>query len=212
MTAAIHIRLAVLVLAGLATGVVTALAVLPQARERLLPKSAIQGSDQDSGQTSGQTSGRALIGGPFALIDQDGRRVTDASFRGRIVLVVFGATSSPDAVPSALQVLSAALDRLGPQAARFAPVLVTVDPENDTPARIKAYVARFHPRLLGLTGTPAEIAQALASYRVRGGRTGDDTVDLPPLIYVMDADGGFRTVLNFAAGAEAIATSLARLL
>jgi protein SCO1 len=202
---ATHIRLVILVLTGLATGALTALAVLPQARERLLPRPAIQ----SSGQASGQTTGRALIGGPFALTDQDGRRVTDASFRGRIMLIVFGSASSPDIVPAALQVVSAALDRLGPQAAQFVPVLVTVDPENDTPERLKPYVARFHPRLVALTGTPAEIAQVLAAYRIGGVRTGDDP---PALIYVMDADGGFRTVLNFAAGADVIATSLARML
>jgi len=126
---------------------------------------------------------------------------------------VFGATSSPDVVPSALQVLSAALDRLGPQAARFAPILITVDPENDTPDRLKAYVARFHPRLVGLTGTPAEIAQVLAAYRIRGMHevVEPDRAAVPSPIYVMDADGSFRTVLSFAAGPDAIAAGLAKM-
>jgi protein SCO1/2 len=192
MTAA-HIRLAVVTLAGLAVGALTALAVLPHARERLLPGGKVH------------STGRALIGGPFALTDHDGTRVTDTDFRGRIVLIVFGSTASPDAVPQALQVVSASLDKLGLQAARFAPVLVTVDPETDTPERLKAYVARFHPRLVGLTGTPAEIAHVLAAYRI------PNPAEPPPLIYVMDADGGFRTVLNFAAGADAIAATLARM-
>jgi protein SCO1/2 len=198
---AVHIRLTILALAGLAAGVLTALAVLPQARERLFPSPTVK------------TWGRALIGGPFALTDHNGRRVTDADFRGRIMLVVFGATSSPDVVPSALQVLSAALDRLGPQAARFAPILITVDPQNDTPDRLKAYVARFHPRLVGLTGTPAEIAQVLAAYRIGGTQAvGEpDQAAARSLIYVMDADGGFRTVLSFASGPDAIAASLARM-
>jgi protein SCO1/2 len=199
MTAA-HTRLTVLALVGLAVGALTAVAVLPQARERLFRGAAVK------------TAGRALIGGPFVLIDHNGSRVTDADFRGRIMLVVFGAASSPDAVPSALQVVSAALDKLGPQAARFAPVLVTVDPENDTPDRLKPYVARFHPRLVGLTGGRAQIAQVLDAYRIRGVRATRDAVDRPPLIYVMDADGNFRTVLNFAAGADAIAGSLAKML
>jgi protein SCO1 len=197
-----HIRLAVLGLAGLVAGALTAVAVLPQARERLFPGPTVK------------TSGRALVGGPFTLSDHNGKRVTDGTFRGRIMLVVFGATSSPDVVPSALQVLSAALDKLGPSVARFVPVLITVAPESDTPERLKPYVARFHPRLVGLTGTPAEIAQVLAAYRIRGVRKPEahDTPTGPPLIYVMDADGGFRTVLNFAAGADAVAASLARML
>jgi protein SCO1/2 len=192
MTAA-HARLAIVTLAGLAVGALTALAVLPQARERLLPGATVK------------TSGRALIGGPFALTDHDGRRVTDTDFRGRTALVVFGATASPDALPQALQVVSAALDKLGPQAARFAPLLITVDPAADTPERLKAYVARLHPRLVGLTGTPAEITHVLAAYRI------PNPAEPPPLVYVMDADGGFRTVLNFAAGADAIAAALARM-
>jgi protein SCO1/2 len=205
MTAA-HVRLAILALVGLAAGALAALAVLPQARERLFPGAGVR------------TSGRALIGGPFALTDQTGRRVTDADFRGRVMLVVFGSTSSPDVVPSALQVLSAALDKLGPQAARFAPIFITTTPASDTPGQLKAYVARFHPRLVGLTGTPAEIAQVLAAYRMRlpskpeGSKApAGDVPDRPPLIYVMDADGGFRTVLSFAAGADAIAAALKKM-
>ena len=205
MTAA-HVRLAVLAIAGLVAGALAALAVLPQARERLLPSPGVK------------TSGRALIGGPFALTDHMGKRVTDADFRGRVMLVVFGSTSSADAVPSALQVLSAALEKLGPQAARFVPIFITVTPESDTPERLKPYVARFHPRLVGLTGTPAEIARVLAAYRIRAAHRAEgpkapagDILDRPPLIYVMDADGGFRTVLSFAAGADAIAAALAKM-
>jgi cytochrome oxidase Cu insertion factor (SCO1/SenC/PrrC family) len=208
MTAA-HLRLAILALAGLVAGALAALAVLPQARERLLP-----GMGPGTGV---KTSGRALIGGPFTLTDHTGKRVTDASFRGRVMLVVFGSTSSPDVIPSALQVLSAALAKLGPQAARFAPIFITVAPESDTPERLGPYVARFHPRLVGLTGTSAEIAQVLAAYRIRAPRKAEgpkapavDVPDRPPLIYVMDADGGFRTVLSFAAGADAIAAALAK--
>jgi protein SCO1/2 len=199
MTAA-HIRLTVLALVGLVAGALTAVAVLPQVRERLLRGPAVK------------TAGRALVGGPFVLIDHNGRRVADTDFRGRIMVIIFGATSSPDAVPAALQVVSAALDKLGPQAGRFAPVLVTIDPENDTPDRLKPYVARFHPRLVGLTGTRTQIAGVLDAYRIRGVRATGGAVDRPPLIYVMDADGSFRTVLNFAAGADAIAASLARML
>jgi protein SCO1/2 len=207
MTAA-HVRLAVLAAAGFAAGALTAFALLPQARERLFPGPA----------PAVRSSGRALVGGPFSLTDHDGKRITDAAFRGRIMLVVFGATSSPDLLPATLQVLSAALDKLGPGATRFVPVFITAAPERDTPERLKPYVARFHPRLVGLTGTPAEIARVLAAYRIRGARRTEDAKgpagdapEPPPLIYVMGADGSFRTVLNFAAGADAIAATLAKM-
>jgi cytochrome oxidase Cu insertion factor (SCO1/SenC/PrrC family) len=201
------VRLAVLALAGFAVGAMTALAVLPQARERLLPRANLK------------VSGEARIGGPFALTDHNGKRVTDADFRGRTMLVVFGSTSSQDATAPALQVVSAAIAMLGPKAERVAPVLIAVDPERDTPERLKRYVADFHPRLVGLTGTPRQIAEVLAAYRVAGIRKIPDrvspagyTIDHPPPIYVMGPDGRYRGHLSFAAGADAVATSLAGML
>jgi protein SCO1/2 len=201
------VRIAVWALAGLAAGALAALLVLPEARDRLFPSSTMK------------TTGEALIGGPFALTDHTGKRVTDAAFRGRTLLVLFGYTSCPDMTPSALQVLSAALDRLGAKAARFAPVLITVDPEHDTPARLAPYVARFHPRLVGLTGTPAEIARVLEAYRIRSVRRRDDpsspagyTIDHPARIYVMGGDGRFRTLLTPAAGVDTVTASLKSLL
>jgi protein SCO1/2 len=201
---AARVRLAVLALAGLAVGALTALAVLSQARERLFPGAGIE------------TWGEARIGGPFALTDHNGRRVTDADFRGRILLVLFGASASPELTPAALQVLAAALDRLGPRADRFLPILITVDPVRDTPERLKAYLHGFHPRFVGLTGTPAQISGVVEEYRVR--RQGDEPralpgtlLDQPPLIYVMGPDGRYLAHLNPAAGPEALAAGLAKI-
>ena len=194
-----------LTIAGLAVGALTALALLPQARERLLPSPPVS------------SWGQALIGGPFALTDHNGNRVTDAHFRGRIMLVLFGYTSCPDVCPSALQVLSAALGRLGSKADRFVPVLISVDPERDTPERLRLYVKRFHPRLVGLVGTPAETAAVLEAYRIKTGPRGEGLpsagdIDHPGRIYVMGADGRYRTHLDYTKGADAIAASLAGML
>ena len=90
------------VLAGLVVGGAAALAVFPQARERLLPAGNVK------------VMGQALVGGPFTLTNHKGKRVTDQDFRGRYMLVFFGFTFCPDVCPSALQVVSAALDKLGP--------------------------------------------------------------------------------------------------
>jgi protein SCO1/2 len=205
MTAA-HVRLAVLTVAGLAVGALTALALLPQARDRLLPSPPVGGW------------GQALVGGPFALTDHNGRRVTDADFRGRIMLVLFGYTSCPDVCPSALQVLSAALGRLGPTAERFVPILITVDPERDTPERLRPYVERFHRRLVGLAGTPAETAAVLEAYRVKTRPRGEGLapssgdIEHPGRIYIMGADGRYRTYLDYTKGADAVAASLAGML
>ena len=201
------VRLTLLALTGFVAGGIAALAVLPQARERLLPVGNVR------------VSGEARIGGPFVLADQNGNRVKDADFRGRTMLVVFGSTSSPDATAPTLQVLSAALAKLGPRAERAVPILMAVDPEHDTPERLKRYVESFHPRLVGLTGTLPQIAELLAAYRVAGVRKRDDqalpsgyTLEHPSLIYVMGPDGRYRGHLSFVAGADAVAASLAGLL
>ena len=205
MTAA-RLRLVLLAIVGLAVGAMAALALLPQARERLFPASNVK------------FWGQASIGGPFTLTDHTGKRVTDADFRGRHMLVFFGFTFCPDVCPSALQVMSAALDKLGPKADRFVPVFITVDPERDTPQQMALYVQSFHPRLVGLTGTRAEIDAVLQTYRVHARKredpksSGGYTVDHPAQIYVMDPDGRYRAILDFTQGADSAAARLAEVL
>ena len=113
-----------------------------------------------------ETSGKALIGGPFALVDQTGKPVTDKDFRGRYMLVFFGFTHCPDVCPAELQVMADALGQLGPKAAEIVPVFITLDPERDTPEVVGAYVKNFGPNFVGLTGSPEAIAAAAKAYRV----------------------------------------------
>ena len=104
----------------------------------------------------------ARIGGPFTLTDQSGRKVSDTSFPGKYKLIYFGYTFCPDVCPIDLQLIGrglAAFEKSDPaRAAKVQPIFITTDPERDTPAVLKEYVANFHPRLIGLTGTPDEIA------------------------------------------------------
>ena len=187
-------------------GAVAALAVFPAARERLLPQAGVK------------VMGQALVGGPFTLTDQTGKRVSDQDFRGRYMLVFFGFTFCPDVCPSALQVVSAALDKLGPKADRFVPIFITVDPERDGSKELAAYVQSFSPRLVGLTGTPAEIAAVAKAYRVYFRKTEDPkstagyTIDHTSLIYVMGPDGTYRTHFAHTTNADAMADRLAKLL
>lgn len=200
------IRLALFVLAGLALGAAGALAVFPEARQRLLPISSMT------------TTGQALVGGPFELTDHTGKRVSDRDYRGQFMLVFFGFTFCPDVCPSGLQVMSAALDKLGPKADRITPILITVDPERDTPEQLAKYVRSFHPRLVGLTGTPEEIAAAAKAYRVYYRKVEDPkstagyTMDHSAIIYVMGPDGAFRTHFTHATSADVMADRLAKLL
>jgi cytochrome oxidase Cu insertion factor (SCO1/SenC/PrrC family) len=194
------------VAAGLAVGAAAALAVFPQARERLLPAAGVK------------VIGQALVGGPFTLTDHKGRRVTDQDFRGRHMLVFFGFTLCPDVCPTALQVASEALNKLGPKAERFVPIFISVDPERDTPSQLASYVESFHPQLIGLTGSQAEIDAVVKAYRVYVRRVEDPkssagyTFDHTSLIYVMGPDGAYRTHFTHTTNADAMAERLARLL
>ncbi|HEX2446614.1 MAG TPA: SCO family protein [Methyloceanibacter sp.] len=154
-----------------------------------------------------QTTGKALIGGPFTLVDQNGKTVTDQDFRGRYMLVFFGFTHCPDVCPAELQVMSASLDELGPQADEIVPIFITLDPERDTPAAMGAYVKNFGPRFLGLTGSPEAISAAAKSYRIayskfREDEKSDDySIDHSALVYLMGKDGEYIT--HFAHGTPA---------
>ena len=110
----------------------------------------------------------AKLGGAFALVDQDGRPTTDRSFAGRYRAVYFGYSFCPDVCPTTLQVLMQGYRSFAtraPQAAgKLAPIFITVDPERDTPAALKTYVAAFGKPLVGLTGSPQAIAAAAKAY------------------------------------------------
>jgi protein SCO1 len=112
----------------------------------------------------------ASMGGPFTLTDQNGRRVSDRDFAGKYRLIYFGYTFCPDVCPIDMQVIGAGLRRFeaedGARAARVQPIFISVDPARDTPAVLRQFVAAFHPRMIGLTGSEAEIAQVAREYRV----------------------------------------------
>jgi protein SCO1/2 len=136
-------------------------------------------------------------GGPFTLQDGDGKPVTDRDFRGKYMLVYFGYTFCPDACPTTLNAVADALDRLGAKADQIQAIFITVDPKRDTPAVMKQYVAAFSPHLIGLTGSPEQIAQVAKAYRVyhTENRTGpgpnDYSIDHSSVLYLMGPDGGF---------------------
>jgi protein SCO1/2 len=146
----------------------------------------------------GRTAG---TGGPFSLVESNGRAVTDRSYRGRWMLVYFGYTYSPDVSPAMLQTISGVLDELGDKAPRVAPLFITVDPERDTPAAIGQYVALFDQRLIGLTGTPSQIAAVESAYHVESRQVrekGDSTymVDYRSDVYLMDPDGNLKALFR----------------
>jgi len=139
---------------------------------------------------------REPVGGPFELIDNNGRTRTEREFHGRLMLVYFGFTYCPDVCPTDLQAIGLAMDKLGADSANVQPLFVTVDPERDTPAHLAEYVKLFHPRLIGLTGSAEAIRKAADAYKVYYARVDLNrdaayTVDHTAFIYLMDRDGNY---------------------
>lgn len=147
--------------------------------------------------SGGEHAGGASIGGPFALVDQDGRAVTEQTYRGRWMLIYFGYTFCPDVCPTALAVVAQALDKLPPGDRNLvAPIFVTIDPARDTAAVLKDYVAAFHPAMIGLTGSDEQVAAAMKAYKVYGAKAKSDdpanyTVDHSSILYLVGPDGRF---------------------
>ena len=141
------------------------------------------------------------FGGPFTLTAHDGRRVSDADFRGRFMLVYFGYTRCPDVCPVDLLTMGEALKILGSLGERVQPLFITVDPERDTAKLLGDYVESFHPRLLGLTGPEADIAAVVKAYKVHRVKYTPDNdpktygVDHSSLTYLMGRDGKFLTLV-----------------
>ena len=155
---------------------------------------------------------REPIGGPFALVDQNGKPRTNEDFRGKVMLVYFGFTYCPDVCPTDLQNIGLALDQLGPAGEQIQPLFITVDPERDTAEHLKDYVPMFHPRLIGLTGDAAAVHAAAAAYRTYYAKIplkGDDyTVDHSSFTYVVGADGQYLGFFPPGTPPERIAESL----
>ena len=140
----------------------------------------------------------AAVGGPFSLIDGDGKRVTEADYKGRWLMVFFGYTFCPDACPTALSAMAAAMDRMGQDADQVQPIFITVDPERDTPQVMKEYVGNFGPKIVGLTGTAADIAAVAQAFRVYYKKAGDGPnylMDHSTAILVLDPTLHFAGII-----------------
>jgi protein SCO1/2 len=140
----------------------------------------------------------SAIDGRFALVDETGRPVTEQSYAGRWRLIYFGYTWCPDICPTDTAEIAAGLkafEKAEPErAARVQPLFLSFDPARDTPAVLAEFTDHFHPRLVGLTGSPAQVAAALKGFRiyatrVEGATPGSYTFDHVAIVYLMDPDG-----------------------
>lgn len=111
-------------------------------------------------------AGNHRVGGPFALIDPEGRRVALADFRGKLLLLYFGFAACPDVCPTDLAIIGQALRELGAAGDQVQPIFVTLDPQRDSPAVLREYATAFHPRFVALTGSEDDIRRVATQYKV----------------------------------------------
>jgi protein SCO1/2 len=135
----------------------------------------------------------------FKLIDDHGKPVTGADYRGKVTVLYFGYTHCPDVCPLTLAQLHVVMQRLGPLADGARILFVSVDPARDTPAVMHAYVNAFDPRAIGLTGNAGDIEALSKRYRSAytrepGGKDGNYDVSHSSAIYVFDRNGGARVL------------------
>ena len=164
--------------------------------------------------------GLPTVGGPFELTAHTGETVTPASFPNKHMLIFFGYTHCPDICPTTLADVTNALDSIAPEkAAKVQPLFVTVDPERDTPAFLRDYMSNFHPSMLGLTGTDAQLKQVTEAYRVfyskatvEGQADEDYLVDHSTTVFLMEPGGGLAALFNHNDDGARIAATLEKLL
>jgi protein SCO1 len=158
----------------------------------------------------------AAIGGPFQLVDQSGATVTADKLQGKPTLLFFGYTHCPDICPTTLFDVSEVLKAMGKDADRVNALFISVDPDRDTAAAMKDYLASFDPHLKGLTGDAASVQKVITEYRVHAKKVplkdGDYTMDHTALIYLMDRDGKFVAPFNLDRPPEVAAAELKKYL
>ena len=176
-----------------------------------------------------QKHSRALLSTPpekpqisaqFSLMDENGQPVTQADFTAPFQLVYFGFSFCPDICPMQLQVMGAALDKIenthSTQARNITPLFISLDPARDTPKILRQYTDLFHPRLIGLTGSQKQIAQAAKNFKIYFAHVQDQTsaagytVDHASIVYLLGADKKFLAAYTHRDTPESMAASLAQ--
>jgi len=198
--------------------IATAIAVMgAQLTIRLMDDAAPPPTAEEKAQTA-QDVARDIVTGEFSLIDHQGNAVTDETYRGSWLLIFFGYTHCPDVCPTSLAVVGLVMDELGEDAGKLQPLFITIDPKRDTPEVMAAYVADFHPRIIGLSGSPEQVKAAAYSHRayyarapVEEGAEITETeyaMDHSAYLYLMDPQGVYAHVFSPTDSAEEIAASI----
>ncbi len=177
----------------------------------------VTGRDRAAAVAEGTSTGQALVGGPFQLVDQNGKAVDQTLLNGKWSLVFFGFTYCPDFCPTTLNGLAATKARMGDAGKDLQIVFVTVDPARDTPQQLKDYLASdgFPQGVIGLTGTDQQIADVAKAYRAFYEKvgTGDSyTMNHGLTVYLMGPDGKYRSALAYDLGPDKSAQLIERVM
>lgn len=200
-------RRSILLFAGACVAIAAALATVTVI--------VVQGRERADAVSEGTLTGQPAVGGPFQLVNQDGQPVDQTMLDGKWSLVFFGFTYCPDYCPTTLTSLEATRQLLGPDAENLQIVFISVDPERDTPEALKTYLSSdgFPPGVIGLTGTPEQIAEAAKVYRAYYQKVGegeDYVMNHSLTVYLMGPDGQFRSALGHDLGPERSAQLIRR--
>jgi len=158
------------------------------------------------------------LGGDLAMVDDSGQPRTLADYRGKVLVVFFGFTQCPDVCPTSMSQLAHAMELLEDDAAKVQVLMISVDPERDTPEVLSSYVKAFNPAFVGLTGTPEQLAVTAKSFRAhyakvqQGPGANDYTMDHGSSFYILDKSGEARVLLRGDAPAEDVAHDVRELL
>lgn len=157
-------------------------------------------------------SGQVAVGGPFRLIDQDGKPRSSADFPGKYQLIYFGYTFCPDVCPTTLAVMAAALDKMGAEQNHIVPIFITIDPARDKPEVLKKYLGAFGPRFVGLTGSADKIAGVEQEFHVFAKKeklaSGGYSMNHSSVIYLMGPNGKLVSFYDGEASPDDLAKDL----
>jgi protein SCO1/2 len=202
-------RRSVLLFAGACIAIAAALATVTVV--------VVTGRERADAVAEGTATGQPSVGGDFRLVNQDGQAVDQAILTGRWSLVFFGFTYCPDFCPTTLTALEATRQRLGSAADELQIVFISVDPERDTPQALKDYLSSdgFPPGVIGLTGTPGQVADTARVYRAFYEKVGEGdayTMNHSLTVYLMGPDGRFRSAIAHDLGPERSAELIRRVM
>jgi protein SCO1 len=202
-------RRSVLLFAGACIAIAAALATVTVV--------VVTGRERAQAVAEGTSTGQPSVGGDFQLVNQDGQPIDQSLLTGKWSLVFFGFTYCPDFCPTTLTALEATRQRLGDTADDLQIVFISVDPDRDTPPALKDYLSSdgFPPGVIGLTGTPEQVADTARVYRAFYEKVGEGdgyTMNHSLTVYLMGPDGRFRSALAHDLGPERSAELIRRVI